>query len=180
MADSEPQTPAQTARQNFEAAEPGPSTTDSAAAQATAGVLVDLLALGDGADEELRALARELMDAAKKLGVATWHAARGVVIGALRGSRELELDPWHAIRLLTVAIVEHVHKTGGDYGAAAKGAVEGAIRGAEERGLNEPRAASEAATAAWVCSKDLHQDAEERIRKILTARVAGVPCVIKR
>jgi len=62
-------------------------------------------------------------------------AAKGAILGVIRGTKEVGVGATDAIGASASAVVKATAEVGGDVAKAARSAVEGAIAGAKELGI---------------------------------------------
>jgi hypothetical protein len=123
-------------------------------------------------------------------------AARGVVIGVVRGTRGGAFDPagamargrggvsdfnpiFNPIRHSSESIVRSTARLSGDLASAARGAVQGAIHGALEANLDAKEAATVAAHGAMKAAGELGTTAGDRVRLALSEPIEGVRVTLR-
>ena len=106
-------------------------------------------------------------------------AARGIVVGVIRATKETGTEALGAISATAGAVVKSTSEGGGDVAGAARGAVEGAIEGAREVGLSAEDAASAAASGAVKAAGGLGSTVVEQVRDAVTGTISGVKVILR-
>jgi hypothetical protein len=137
-------------------------------------------ALVHATSEAAQGAIQAVLDVGGDLGA----AARGVVIGVVRGTRAGVFDAgsvsgFDAIRHSSESVVRSAARLAGDLAAAARGAVEGAIQGAREANLDTKEAATAAARGALLAAGELGPTAGERVRLALSEPIEGLRVTLR-
>jgi len=127
--------------------------------------------------ERAIAAARRAFDDGAWSGTAA--AARGSLLGVLRGTRELTGQTVDTLASTAGSVVKATAEVGGDVAATAKAAVEGAIEGAKEIGVDAAEAAWAAASGALKAAGDVSAAAVKQVQKAATGVISGVKVVVK-
>jgi len=106
-------------------------------------------------------------------------AAKGIVVGVLRGTRETGPAALRTISHTARIVVLHSARLGADLARATQGLVQGAIQGARELGLDTVQAASAATQAAVEAAEEVGSVAVEKVRHALKGTLDGVKVVLK-
>ncbi len=106
-------------------------------------------------------------------------AARGALIGVMRGARAATGPDAEAIARAVGCLVRAAAERAGDVAAVAASAVEGAILGARETGVSPDEAASLAAHAAIGAAGDLSAIAVDAVERAVSGAVAGVKVAVQ-
>lgn len=109
------------------------------------------------------------LDAVVSVGYDAADAARGIALGALRGSRP---DPGAAFTTLAMTsrtVVRHVGRAGGDIAVATRGLVAGAAEGAREIGFDVSEAVFAASRGALQGAREFGRSAVEEVREAASA-----------
>jgi hypothetical protein len=109
------------------------------------------------------------LDAVASIGRDAADAARGIALGALRGSRP---DPGSAFTTLAMtsrSVVRHVGRAGGDIAAATRGLVAGAAEGAREIGIDVSEAVFAVSRGALQGAREFGTSAAEEVREAAKA-----------
>ena len=106
-------------------------------------------------------------------------AAKGILLGVLRGTKEAGVANLETIAQTAESVIKTTGRMSGDLASTAKGLVEGAIQGAKEVGLDVTQAASAAATGALRAAGEFGSEAGRSVRDALTGTIAGVKVVLK-
>ena len=105
------------------------------------------------------------------------NAAKGAVIGAVRGSSEVGVESLEVVSATSRSAVSEASAVGADLTTAAVGAVEGAIAVAKETGLNVEKAAAAAATGAIEAAGEVSNADAVRVRRSVEGTIQGVKVV---
>ena len=136
-------------------------------------------ALVHATSEAAQGAIQAVLDVGGDLGA----AARGVVIGVVRGTRGVAFDSgntgFDAIRHSAESVVRSAARLSGDLATAARGAVEGAIHGAREANLDTKEAATAAAHGALLAAGELGPTAGERVRFALSEPIEGLRVTLR-
>lgn len=124
-------------------------------------------------------IAHEVLRGALEIGSDLGLAAKGVLLGTLRATRETGLEALRTISDTAGAIVKSAYEVAGNLGKVAKGVVEGAIHAAKDLGLDVEDAASAAGRGALKAAYKIGATAGETVRNALTGTIAGVKVVLR-
>jgi hypothetical protein len=114
-----------------------------------------------------------------QVGADLGHAAKGIMVGVLRGTKEAGTEVMATISHTAHVTIRDTAAVGGDLEAAATGLVEGAITGAKELGVSAEDAASAAADGALKAAGKVGSTAVETVRKAVTKTAHGAKVVLK-
>ena len=106
-------------------------------------------------------------------------AARGVVVGVLRGTLLVGTEVVDAISRTAGIVINAVVKSEGDLQSASTGLVRGAIHGAKEIRISIPGAADAAAAGALNAVGDVRSTAYQTVFAAVTKLIDGVAVVPK-
>jgi hypothetical protein len=135
--------------------------------------------VGVSAIEFTSDIARTVIQAVLDTGGDLTLAARGIVLGVLRGTQDLGGQTFDLIAETAANIVKNTAELTGDVASAAKGAVHGAIEGAREIGVNVEEAASSAATGAVKAAYEFGSEVGTKARNAVTGTISGIKVVLK-
>jgi ElaB/YqjD/DUF883 family membrane-anchored ribosome-binding protein len=107
-------------------------------------------------------------------------AAKGILVGVLRGTRETGEAGLTWIAHTTETVIRQTAQVGGDVGVAAKGLVQGAIHCAKDLGLDASRTASRAAQTAFEAAEEVGSASASRVRDALAGTMDGIPVLLRR
>lgn len=133
--------------------------------------------IADSFRQALFSTAHGTLQAAIEMGGDLAQAARGIVLGVVRG--EGRGGGLRSIEQTAEAVIRATARLSGDLGQAAKGLIEGAIHGAREIGLDAAEAAGAAATGAVRAAGDISAAAGEKVREAVVGTIQGVKVVLK-
>ena len=111
---------------------------------------------------------------AVQVGADLGHAAKGIMVGVLHGTKETGAAVLDTISHTSHAAILDTAALGGDLEAAATGLVIGAIEGAKKMGVSAEDAAAAAANGALKAAGQVGSTAVETVRKAVTKPVNGV------
>jgi hypothetical protein len=107
------------------------------------------------------------------------HAAKGTVVGVLRGTKHVGSEAIDTIGHTAGAVIHHTAAVGGKLEHAATGLVEGAIQSAKGIGVSAEDAASAAAHGALKAAEKVSSTALDTVRNAVTQSISGVKAVLK-
>ena len=114
-----------------------------------------------------------------QVGANLGHAAKGTMVGVLRGTKAAGTEVLDTIRHTAHVTIRDAAEVGGDLDAAATGLIEGAIEGAKELGVRVEDAASAAADGALEAAGEVGSTAVETVRRAVTRSSHDAKFVLK-
>lgn len=105
-------------------------------------------------------------------------AAAFIMLGALRGARQVGMTGIGAVSATAAALVRESGQAGCDVGRTARSAVEAAIRSANDLEITAELAASAAASGALIGAGEVSNMAMDQVRDVVTRTIAGIRVVI--
>jgi hypothetical protein len=114
-----------------------------------------------------------------QIGADLGHAAQGIMVGVLRGTKEAGAEVMGTISHTAHVAIRDTAVVGGNLEAAATGLVQGAIAGAKELGVSAEDAAAAAASGALKGAGEVSSTALKTVRKAFTKTIHGVRVVAK-
>jgi hypothetical protein len=106
------------------------------------------------------------------------QAARGLVVGVVRGARQSGVVNLVTIGRTSESVIRTAARLSGDVGAAARGLIEGAIQSAREIGLDSAAAGTAAVIGAMKAAGQIGSVAGDRVRHSLVHAIARVDDVL--
>lgn len=131
------------------------------------------------ATQTLSDVARGGISAAIQVSGHMGQAAKGIVIGALRGTKHVGVAALDTLAQVADAVIRHTAVAGGDPGHAATGLVEGAIHCAKELGVRAEDAADAAARGAVRGAEHAGPEAVQAVRDALSRTIRGVQVPVR-
>lgn len=125
-------------------------------------------------------IASGVIGGAVQAGADLTQAATGLMLGVLRGPKEVGGSVLHRISHTSQVAVRETAAIGGDFEAVATGLVAGAIEGATKTGVSRAEAAAAAADGALKAAHILGSPAFETVQNAVTQSMHGVKVVMKR
>lgn len=135
--------------------------------------------LGASATEAMGHIVRGAIQGATDAGVHLGYAARGTVLGVLRGTRHVGAEAMETIGHTAEEVIHHTVVVGGKLEHAATGLVEGAIDAAKEIGVSAEDAASAAAHGALKAADKVGSIAVGTVRHAVSGTISGIQVVLK-
>lgn len=116
---------------------------------------------------------------AVQVGADLGHAAKGLMLGVLSGTKETGTAVLDTIRHTSQIAIRDTAAVGGDLEAATTGLVVGAIEGARKMGVGAEDAAAAAAEGALKAASQVSSTAVAAVRKAVTKPIHGVSVDLK-
>jgi hypothetical protein len=153
--------------------------TAETASQIPAITIMDTRQVGNSVTEAIANVASRLVRGAVRIGADLEYAAKGIMVGVLRGTNEAGTEVLNTISHAAQVTIRDTVAAGADVGAAATGLVAGAIQGAGELGISAENAAAAAAAGALKAAGEVGSTVFDTVRKVVTQPVTGVKVVLK-
>jgi hypothetical protein len=148
--------------------------TVSTITQTLAGRIHDSGQAGTSVTDAIADVARGAVRATVQVGADMGHAAQGIMLGVLRGTKEARAEVTSTISHTAHVAIRDTAAAGGDLEVAATGLVRGAIAGAKELGVSAEDAAAAAASGALKAAGEVGSTALQTVRKAVSKPIAGV------
>jgi hypothetical protein len=132
-----------------------------------------------GTSDVIADVASGAVRGAVQVGADLGHAAKGIMVGVLHGTKETGVAVLDTISHTSHAAIRDTAALGGDLEAAATGLVIGAIEGAKKMGVSAEDAAAAAADGALKAAGQVGSTAVETVRKAVIKPANGVKVVLK-
>jgi hypothetical protein len=149
-------------------------------AQVLAVTIKDTGKVGTSITDVIADVASGAIRGAAHMGANLGHAAKGIMVGVLHGTKETGAAILDTITHTSHAAIRDTAALGGDLEAAAIGLVEGAIESAKKMGLNAEEAAAAAANGALKAAGEMGSTVVGTVRKAVTRPVNGVRVELKK
>jgi hypothetical protein len=149
-------------------------------AQVLAVTIKDTGKVGTSVTDVIADVASGAIRGAVQVGADLGHAAKGIMVGVLHGTKETGAAVLDTISHTSHAAIRDTAALGGDLEAAATGLVEGAIESAKKLGINAEEAAAAAANGALKAAGQVGSTAVETVRKAMTKPLNGVKVELKK
>ena len=125
-------------------------------------------------------VASGVIGGAVQAGADLTQAATGLMLGVLRGPKEVGGSVLHRISHTSQVAVRETAAIGGDFEAVATGLVAGAIEGARKMGVSRAEAAAAAADGALKAANSLGSQIFETVQNAVTQSMHGIKVVMKK
>jgi hypothetical protein len=127
----------------------------------------------------IKMLAKAGIQGALDLGIDPGSAARGILVGVLRATRDTGESALSTISLTARTVAQTAIENGGDVAAVVRGLVQGAVLCARDIGVEPVPAGSAAGQAAFEAAIELGSSASEKVEEALQGAIGGVKVVPK-
>lgn len=142
-------------------------------------VIKDVGVVGMSVTDVIADVASGGIRGAAQVGADLGHAAKGIMLGVLSGTREAGTAVLDTISYTSQVAIRDTAAVGGDLGAAATGLVMGAIEGARKMGVSAENAAAAAADGALKAAGQVSSTAVAVVRKAVSKPIYGVNGALK-
>ena len=151
----------------------------SAVSRSLAKTITDIRRIGPSVMDAIDHFASGALRGAALAGVDLRYAAKGIMLGVLRGTTFASAEARDTIGQTAYVVIRNTSELGGNLEAAAIGLVRGAIAGAQELGLSAQEAAEAAANGALKAAGQVGSTAVAAVRKAVSKTIPDVKILHK-